>query len=113
MIRAVQSWTTLISADSIGYERETCSTPTLTYPDKVVRDILALDARQKEADVAMDQMRNVLGIDILGWVPNDEYEAAKEKASEIKAKMLEAAETDEDRIGIQNHFPFDDFDEGS
>lgn len=113
MIRAVQCWTSLISAHSVGYGRETCSTPTVTYPDRVVRDILALDARQREADVAMDQMRDVLGIDILGWVPNDEYETAKEKAREIKAKMLDAAETDEDRIGIQNHFPFDDFDENS
>jgi hypothetical protein len=33
-------------------------------------------------------------------VPNDEYETAKEKAREIKAKMLDAAETDEDRLGI-------------
>ncbi|KAH3542336.1 hypothetical protein KXW20_009794, partial [Aspergillus fumigatus] len=42
--------------------------PALTYPDSVVRDTLTLDARQKEADIAMDQMRNVLGVDILGWV---------------------------------------------
>ncbi|PKX99251.1 uncharacterized protein P174DRAFT_509268 [Aspergillus novofumigatus IBT 16806] len=59
----------------------TCSTPIIIYPDRVVHDILALDTRQREAD--------------------------------IKAKMLEAAETDEDRIGIQNHFPFSDFDENS
>jgi hypothetical protein len=27
--------------------------------------------------------------------------------------MLNAAETDKDRIGIQNHFPFDDFNENT
>ncbi|GIK00090.1 phosphotransferase enzyme [Aspergillus viridinutans] len=113
MIRAIQSWPTLISADSVGSERETCNTPSLTYSDRVMRDTLALDERQKEADVAMDQMRNVLGVDVMGWVPNEEYEAAKATAREIKAKMIEAAETDEDRIGIRNHFPFDDFDENS
>ncbi|PKX96286.1 uncharacterized protein P174DRAFT_509561 [Aspergillus novofumigatus IBT 16806] len=113
MIRAVQSWTTLISADSIGYKQGTCSTPIIAYPGRVVCDILALDARQREADVAMDQMRDVLGINILSWVPNDEYEAVKEKAREIKAKMLEAAETNEDRIRIQDHFPFNNFDENS
>jgi hypothetical protein len=58
-------------------------------------------------------MQDVLGINILGWVPNNEYETAKEKAREIKAKMLNAAETDKDRIGIQNHFPFDDFNENT
>ncbi|KAF7125526.1 hypothetical protein CNMCM5793_001765 [Aspergillus hiratsukae] len=113
MIRAIQSWPTLISADSVGRGRGTCNTPALTYSDEVVSDTLALDERQKEADTAMDQMRNVLGVDVLGWVPNEEYEATKAMAREIKAKILEAAETDEDRIGIQNHFPFDDFDEHS
>jgi hypothetical protein len=33
-------------------------------------------------------------------VPNDEYKTAKEKACEIKAKMLDAAKTNKDRIGI-------------
>lgn len=111
MIRAIQSWPTLIPAGSVGRGRGTCNTPAFTYSDEVVSDTLALDERQNEADTAMDQMRNVLGVDVLGWVSNEEYEAAKEMAREIKAKMLEAAETDEDRIGIQNHFPFDDFDE--
>lgn len=37
----------------------------------------------------------------------------KKKALKIKARMLDAAETDEERIGIQYHFPFDDFDEDS
>jgi hypothetical protein len=58
-------------------------------------------------------MQDVLGINILGWVLNDEYKTVKEKACEIKAKMLDAAKTDKDRIGIQNHFPFNNFDENS
>ncbi|RHZ55477.1 hypothetical protein CDV55_103246 [Aspergillus turcosus] len=113
MIRAIQSWPNLISADSAGRGRGTCNTPALTYSDEVISDTLALDKQQKEADTAMDQMREVLGVDVLGWVPNNEFEAAKQMAAEIKAKMLEAAETGEDRIGIQNHFPSDDFDENS
>jgi hypothetical protein len=113
IIRAIQSWSTLISADSVGRGREACNAPTVTYSDTVIRDTLALDAEQKEADNAMDHMRNVSGVDIMGWVPNEEYEAAKSTAREIKARMLEAAETDEDRVEIQDHFPFDDFDEKS
>lgn len=31
----------------------------------------------------------------------------------MKIQTLEAAETQEDIIGIQSHFPFDDFDEKS
>jgi hypothetical protein len=45
MIRAVQCWMSLISAHSVGYGQGICSTPTVTYPDRVVRDILALDAQ--------------------------------------------------------------------
>jgi hypothetical protein len=58
-------------------------------------------------------MWDVLGINILGWVLNDEYKTVKEKVCKIKAKMLDAAKTNKDRIGIQNHFPFDDFDENT
>lgn len=59
----------------------------------------------------MEQMRHALGVDVLGWVPNSEYEAAKELAEEMKARMLEAAKTPHDITGIRDHFPFDDFDE--
>jgi hypothetical protein len=58
-------------------------------------------------------MQDVLGINILGWVLNNKYKTTKEKVREIKAKMLDTAETDKDRIGIQNYFPFDDFNENS
>ncbi|KKK25465.1 hypothetical protein AOCH_004383 [Aspergillus ochraceoroseus] len=113
MIRAIQDWSNLISTDSVAQGKRTCNVPPLKYSDAIAHDTLELDARQKEADIAMEQMRNVLGVDILGWVPNDEYEATKAMAREIKAKMLEAAETDDDVTGVQNHFPFDDFDENS
>ncbi|GFG01700.1 hypothetical protein CNMCM6936_008802 [Aspergillus lentulus] len=66
MIRVIQSWSTLISADSAGRGRETCNTPSLTYSDRVVRDTLVLDAQQKGADDAMEHMRNALSVDIMG-----------------------------------------------
>jgi hypothetical protein len=59
----------------------------------------------------MEEMRDVLGVDVLGWVPNEEYEAAKEKACEVKARMLEVAETPKHITAAQDHFPFADFDE--
>jgi hypothetical protein len=113
MIRAIQSWSNLITEDSLEGVQGICTVPPLEYPDTVIHDTIRVDAQQREADTAMEQMRNVLGVDILGWVPNDEYEAAKEMAREMKAKMLEAAETRGDVAGVQNHFPFDDFDEKS
>lgn len=104
MIRAVQSWRNLIAED--------CAVP-LEYPDTTIHDTLRIDAQQKEADIAMEQMRQVLGVDVLGWVPNDEYQAVKEKAGEMKARILEAATTHSNVTAVQNHFPFDDFCEDS
>ncbi|KAK6832190.1 hypothetical protein RU639_002894 [Aspergillus parasiticus] len=65
------------------------------------------------ADITMEETRHALGVDVLGWVPNDDYDAVKEMAHDIKTKMLEAAETPEDVIGTRDHFPFDDFDEST
>ncbi|KAL2851851.1 kinase-like domain-containing protein [Aspergillus pseudodeflectus] len=111
MIRAIQSWQTLITKDSINNGSGTCTTPPFQYTDTVTQETLQLDAQPKEADVVMEEMRDVLGVDILGWVPNEEYEAAKEKDREVKARMLEVAKTPRDITAAQDHFPFDDFDE--
>lgn len=109
MIRTVQCWEIIASEGSIA-QNET--TPPIGFEDANVRDILALDEEQKGIDAAMDEMRGVLGVDVMGWVSSDEeYQAAKERAQLIKDKMLEVVETDDERIGVRDHFPFDDHDE--
>ncbi|GAD91760.1 hypothetical protein PVAR5_0334 [Paecilomyces variotii No. 5] len=108
IIRAIQSWEDLLSAD---YGHGTCPLPPVQYSDKIIQDTLDLDMQQKETDAAMDQMRHALDVDELGWVPNSEYEAAKELAQEMKRQMPQAAETAHDATGVRDHFPFDDFDE--
>lgn len=113
MIRITQDWQSLVSADSVACENEACSKPPLAYPESQIWEALGIDLRQKEADAAMDQMQNVLGVDALGWVPNDNYDSVKRGAHEIKVRLLEAAETEHDRTAVREHFPFDDFDEDS
>ncbi|OJJ43355.1 hypothetical protein ASPZODRAFT_103231 [Penicilliopsis zonata CBS 506.65] len=106
LIRSIQNWLTIAQAGA-------CSVAPVVYPEDLVRETLDLDARQKEADTAMEEMRDALGVDVLGWVPNDDYDAAKAVAYDMKTKMLEAAETPEDVIDVRDHFPFDDFDESA
>ncbi|KAE8349515.1 kinase-like domain-containing protein [Aspergillus coremiiformis] len=113
MIRAIQNWRDLLSVDSVQCAKGTSPLPPIQYSDTVIRDTLEFDSRQRDADIAMDQMRHALGVDVLGWVPNSEYEAAKELAQKIKTKMLEAAETVHDATAVRDHFPFDDFDENA
>ncbi|RAL12649.1 phosphotransferase family protein [Aspergillus homomorphus CBS 101889] len=104
LIRSIQNWPAITGSDSAVQ---------VSYPADVVQENLALDARQKEADAVMDETRSALGVDVLGWVPNEDYDAAKAVAQDLKTKMLEAAETHEEVVGVRDHFPFDDFDESA
>src|SRR5690625_1090695 len=56
-IRAVQDWETMASEGSID-RSEKCSEPPVKFPEATVREILSLDAKQKEAENAMDEMRD-------------------------------------------------------
>jgi hypothetical protein len=112
MIRAVQNWETIASEGSMAQHETSCSTPPIEFASTSRQEILTLDAKQREAETAMDEMRDALGVDVMGWVSSDaEYRAAKKQAQRIKDKMLEAVETDQERIGVTDHFPFDDHDE--
>ncbi|GLB19609.1 phosphotransferase enzyme [Aspergillus tubingensis] len=105
LIRSIMNWSAIIKSTHVA--------PPVDYPEDVVRETIDLDAQQREADVAMEQMRHALVVDIMGWVPNEDYEAARRLASGIKGKMLEAAKTPDEVIAIRIHFPFDDFHEGA
>ncbi|RAK95008.1 uncharacterized protein BO80DRAFT_498083 [Aspergillus ibericus CBS 121593] len=91
IMRAIQSWP--------GFFAEFIHcVPPVRYPDK-------------DADDALEQMRHALNADVLGWVPNSEYDDARKLAQEMKDKILEVVETDHDITAARDHFPFDDFDE--
>ncbi|KAE8308649.1 kinase-like protein [Aspergillus transmontanensis] len=113
LIRSIQNWPTIAQTNDTGPNGSAYPVPPVGYSEDIIRETLDLDARQKEADITMEETRHSLGVDVLGWVPNDDYDAVKEMAHDIKTKMLEAAETPEDVIGARDHFPFDDFDEST
>ncbi|RAK85510.1 hypothetical protein BO79DRAFT_231441 [Aspergillus costaricaensis CBS 115574] len=85
LIRSILNWSAIVQINKVA--------PPVDYPEDVVRETVDLNAQQREAYVAMKQMRHALVVDIMGWVPNEDYEAARRLASEIKSRMLEAAET--------------------
>jgi len=54
------------------------------------------------------EMRSHIGIDALGWVPDDEQlEKSRAVAQAIKAGLLEHSNTEIERVALQTHFPFD------
>lgn len=107
IIRFTHLWPMLISAAS----RTASPAPPVKYPDTVVEEIFDLDERQKEAYSDMGTMRDMLGIDIQGWVPNELYEFTMENVRRVKAALHENCEGQDDVIALKEHFPFDDFDE--
>ena len=107
IIRFTHLWPMLISAAS----RRASPAPPVKYPDTVVEEIFALDERQKEAYSHLETMRDMLGVDIQGWVPNDQYEFTMENVRRVKAALADSCEGKDDVIALMEHFPFDDFDE--
>lgn len=71
------------------------------------------DMEQKEeAMQKLTFMRDAIGIDSQGWVPDDEHlEKARGMAQHIKQAMLEHSGIE--RTAALNHFPFEHHDEGT
>ena len=82
------------------------------YSDNEIRLCVGEYNQEDEKMQELEEMREFLGIDALGWVPNDEQlEKSTALVHTIKSEMLEHSSTDTERIAVQDHFPFDDYDE--
>ncbi|KAF2761050.1 phosphotransferase family protein [Pseudovirgaria hyperparasitica] len=81
------------------------------YSEAEATDCLDIDTKQKNADAQMQKLRDFIGVNIDGWVPNESYNEAKEKEQYIKHEMLDAAETDDERRELDEHWPFQDHEE--
>ncbi len=81
------------------------------YSPTEAEECLDRDAKQKDADDQMQQVRDSIGINIEGWVPTEEFDSAQEKAKLRKSEMVEAAETEEERREFDEHWPFQDHEE--
>lgn len=72
---------------------------------------MELDAALTEADHDIQNCENMFGIASDGWVPNDHYEEAMARAKKMKDNILGPPITEEERVEIETHWPFDDMDE--
>jgi hypothetical protein len=106
LINAIHHWQDIVSSGST-----ICETPPIEFSEESTRSITDLHSQQQETDAMMDQIRETLGVDVYGWVPNEDFTATRELAQNLKEQMIAAADPAE-QDGIRNHFPFDDFDEG-
>ncbi|PYH97880.1 phosphotransferase [Aspergillus ellipticus CBS 707.79] len=81
----------------------------LVYSDTESDECLTLARAQTEVDEQSKICQDLIGVGNEGWVPLDQYEAAKARAITLKQDTLEAAETAEERTRIEENWIFDDF----
>ncbi|GAD91910.1 conserved hypothetical protein [Paecilomyces variotii No. 5] len=86
----------------------------IDFSGEEMREITSQYNQEQERMTGLEEMREVIGIDALGWVPDDEQlEGSKAIAQKIKEGFIVHSTTEEEQISVRKHFPFDDHDEDS
>ena len=106
LIQAMEHWAKL-ATDEHG-RTPPCA---ICYSEDEIRECWRLHAFHTEADEQLERSQDLIGVGAEGWVPVDQYEAAKERSDRLKANALKEAESDLDRAQMLEHWPFDSHDE--
>lgn len=110
LINLQKNWSSITASDlSITHEAKPACP--ITFSEAEVEDCLRLNAAQIEADELLQTCRDAIGIGTEGWVPLDQYDEVKQREAKLKAKALEAAESEQERLMLHENWMFDDFDE--
>ena len=102
LIRTLANW------DEIVESPKDTPPPRLSFGPEEKDECLERAAKQDSTHVLMRDMRNFIGIDIDGWVPSQEFEAAQKAVRLVKLDMTNEAETEDDLREIDALFPFQD-----
>ncbi|KAJ5154914.1 uncharacterized protein N7500_010353 [Penicillium coprophilum] len=70
--------------------------------------------QEQEKLQELGEMRDIIGIDALGWVPDeDELERCRAVIQSIKDGLIEHSITEMEKAAVLSHFPFDDYEENA
>lgn len=109
LIHLTQVWADVAASGPSTSEDSKAPCP-ITFSKDEENECLRLHAAQIEADEQLQACRDVVGIGPEGWVPVEQYDEIKQR-EKLKADALEAAESEEERQQLRDHWIFDDFDE--
>lgn len=98
LIRTMEHWSEIRPGEA----------PPIQYFEAEHQECLERDSKQKDADEQMQQVREAIGVDVEGWVPNDEFEIAKARADAMKSEMVQATNSEEERREFEELWPFQD-----
>ena len=102
IIRASRHWSDMRSSQAKSYDFP------VQYTEQEVTKCLAIDKQQQQADAQMQILHDCFTTDVDGWVPSKLYEQARARADNVRAQMLEAADSEEERKEIEDNWPFQD-----
>lgn len=79
------------------------------YSPEETNECIAKHEQEAEKLQELAEMKELIGIDSVGWVPDDEHLGnAKNVRDSIKAGLLEHSSSEAERIAVLHHFPFED-----
>lgn len=110
LIDLTKNWSNIATLGSSTSDNVRPPCP-IAFSEEEVSECLRLNAAQAEADEQLQACRDAIGIGPEGWVPLEQYNEIKQRENKLKADALEAAESEEERLRICEHWIFDDFDE--
>ncbi|KAH8719227.1 kinase-like domain-containing protein [Phaeosphaeriaceae sp. PMI808] len=108
LIHLTKNWSSIATSKTSG---DTISSCPIDFSEGEVKECLRINDEQIDADEQLQACRDAIGVGPEGWVPLDQYDEIKQRGSKLKADALEAAESDEERLRLCEHWVFDDFDE--
>jgi len=82
------------------------------YSEEEIQQCVDDYNQEQEKLQELTEMRDLIGTDALGWVPNeDELEKSMEVVQVIKTGLMEHSGTEMEKTALRDHFPFDDHEE--
>ncbi|KAL2859469.1 kinase-like domain-containing protein [Aspergillus pseudodeflectus] len=103
LARMSRDWTKLDIYETVPYPK--------TYSEEESAEYLRLDHAQVEADEQLQTCQDIVGVGSEGWVPLENYNEAKQRERKLKTDALEAVESEEERMRLEQNWIFDDFPE--
>ncbi|RMY97077.1 hypothetical protein D0862_08241 [Hortaea werneckii] len=109
LVMLVKNWSELTKGGIDG-EQKTAPCP-ISFQQQDADETMEKMLEQEDIDNKMGIVRDAIGINTDGWVSYERYDDAVAAAKHIKAEALGYAENELEREMIEQHWPFDDFDE--
>ncbi|KAJ5928331.1 kinase-like protein [Penicillium verhagenii] len=77
-----------------------------------IQECLESHCQEQEKLQELEEMRDLIGTDALGWVSDDdELKRCRAVIQSIKSGLMQHSSTEMEKTAIVSHFPFDDHDE--